>query len=365
MSKLTFYPLTISAIKPETPSSISVSFAVPEELAETFTFIPGQYLTLRCEIDGLLQQRAYSICSSIADENLVVGIKRVQNGVFSNHANDNFKVGTKVEVAPPQGNFTVDLDETQQKNYMCIAAGSGITPILAILKSILLTEPRSRATLIYGNKNSQSVMFKEDLGFLKNRYMDRLVWINIMDHEDQGYELGNGIIDNKKGSALHKSGLINIHAVDDVFICGPESMMSEVSRGFRASGLDADRIHYELFATSSEDVERILEKSQQRIAEYGEEKTSEVTITAGGRSIKITLAAVGENILDAGIHNGLDLPYACKAGVCATCKAKVVKGKVEMNLTHGLEQHEIDDGLILACQAHPVTDEVEVDFDKR
>ena len=234
-----------------------------------------------------------------------------------------------------------------------------------IIKSVLAVEPKSTITLIYGNRRSNSVMFKEDLSFVKNRHMDRFNWINIMDFEDQGADVLNGIIDNKKGAALVRAKLINIKQTDDVFICGPEAMMSEVSRGFREQGFEDSRIHYELFANSSEDSKTMLEKNQQRIAEYGEDKLSKVTVVSDARSIQFELATVGENILDAGMHNGMELPYACKAGVCSTCKAKLIKGEVDMDITHGLEQHEIDTGYILTCQAHPVSDEVVVDFDQR
>jgi len=207
-------------------------------------------------------------------------------------------------------------------------------------------------------------MFKEDLSFLKNRYMDRFQWINIMDEEDQGSDLLNGRIDNEKGSALHRSRLIDIRNTHEALICGPEAMMSEVSRGFRASGLEDSQIHYELFANSSQDSQAILEKAQKRVDTYGEEKSSRVTIVADGRSIAYDLTTVGENILDASMHNGLDLPYSCKAGVCSTCKAKLIKGEVDMDITHGLEPHEIEAGYVLTCQAHPISDEVTIDFDQ-
>ena len=365
MSELQFHTLSIANVRPETETAVCITFDVPEALKETFNFTQGQFLTLRQEIDGEDVRRSYSICSGVADGRLQVGIKRVRDGKFSNYANDHFKVGETVEVMPPQGSFNTELHADNEKNYMCIAAGSGITPVLSIVKSVLAREPKSRVTLLYGNRRSNSVMFKGDLGFVKNRYLDRFTWINIMSQEDQGSDLLNGIIDNEKGSALHKAKLINIFKTDEVFICGPEAMMSEVSRGFRSSGFDDSRIHYELFANSSEDAEKILEKSQERIAAYGENKTSKVTVVADGRAINFELAAVGENILDAGIHNGLDLPYACKAGVCSTCKAKLIRGKVDMDISHGLEQHEIDAGYILTCQAHPISDEVEVDFDQR
>jgi ring-1,2-phenylacetyl-CoA epoxidase subunit PaaE len=208
-------------------------------------------------------------------------------------------------------------------------------------------------------------MFKEELSFLKNRYLDRLHWVNIMSKEDQGADLLSGRIDNKKGYMLQKQKLIDINNTDDAFICGPESMMSEVSRGFRIEGLKEEQIHYELFASSSEDSEARLKKAQQRVHEYGEEKTSAVTVKADGRAIEFDLATVGENILDAGMRNGMELPYSCKAGVCSTCKAKLVEGQVDMDISHGLEQEEIDAGYVLCCQAHPITDKVVVDFDQR
>lgn len=365
MSVNTFYPLTISNIRPETETAICVTFDIPDALKDTFDFIQGQFLTLAADIDGEEVRRSYSICSGVHDAAPQVGIKRVRNGRFSNYANDHFQVGGTVQVMPPQGSFHTKLHKNNQKNYMCIAAGSGITPILSIIKTILVEEPESTLTLIYGNRQSHSMMFKEDLSFLKNRYMNRFQWVNIMDFEDQGADVLNGIIDNKKGAALVRARLIDIKNTDDVFICGPEAMMSEVSRGFREQGFDDSSIHYELFANSSEDSQTILEKKQQRIAEYGERKLSKVTVISDARALQFELATVGENILDAGMHNGVELPYSCKAGVCSTCKAKLVKGKVDMDITHGLEPHEIDAGYILTCQAHPVSDEVVVDFDQR
>ena len=365
MSDTNFYSLTIADIQPETDTAVCLSFDVPDEHREKFNFIQGQFLTLKADINGEEVRRSYSICSGVNDEQLRVAIKRVKNGLFSNHANDHFRAGDQIEVMPPQGTFYSQVNRGQSKNYMCIAVGSGITPIISIIKTVLEEEPGSKVTLIYGNRRSHSVMFKDELSFIKNRYLSRFQWINIMNDEDQGTDLLNGRIDNEKGAALHKSRLINILDTDEAFICGPEAMMSEVSRGFRASGLSDDQIHYELFSNSSEDSEKILQKAHQRIETYGEEKTSRVTVIADGRSIAFELATVGENILDAGIHNGVELPYSCKAGVCSTCKCKLVKGEVDMDITHGLEPHEVEAGYILSCQAHPVSDEVIVDFDQR
>ncbi|MEH6470296.1 MAG: 2Fe-2S iron-sulfur cluster-binding protein [Halopseudomonas sp.] len=365
MSDTNFYPLTITDVQPETDTAVCVTLGVPEALQDKFHFTQGQFLTLKADIDGEEVRRSYSICSSATENRLQVGIKRVRDGRFSNFANDNFKPGDSIEVMPPQGSFHTELKPANAKNYMCIAVGSGITPVLSIIKTVLAVEPDSHVTLIYGNKSSNTVMFKEDISFIKNRYLDRFKWINIMDKEDQGADLLNGRIDNKKGYALQKSGMIDIRATDEAFICGPESMMAEVSRGFRMEGLKESQIHYELFANSASDAQAMLEKAQKRVETFGEEKTSNVTVIADGRSIQFDLASVGQNILDAGMAQGKELPYSCKAGVCSTCKCKLIKGEVEMDITHGLEAHEIEAGYILSCQAHPISDEVVVDFDQR
>lgn len=364
MAALRFYPLTIAEVRPETDSAVCVTFAVPDELRAAFAFKQGQFLTLKADIAGEEVRRSYSICSGVHDGVLQVGIKRVEGGKFSNYANDTFKVGTTVEVMPPQGSFYTETQPDHKKHYLCIAVGSGITPILSIIKTVLHDEPDSTVTLIYGNRRSNTVMFKETLGFVKNRYLSRFNWINIMSGEDQGSDVLNGRIDNAKGTALHKAKLVNLLQMDEVFICGPQGMMAEVSRGMRGVGLSDEQIHYELFANSAEDSEAILEKAQQRVAAYGEEKSCKVTVIADGRALDFKLATVGENILDAGMNNGMELPYSCKAGVCSTCKAKLVSGTVDMDINHGLEAHEIEAGYILACQAHPVSDVV-VDFDQR
>jgi ring-1,2-phenylacetyl-CoA epoxidase subunit PaaE len=365
MTDTKFYPLTIANIADETDSAVCVTFDVPEELKGQFQFTQGQFVTLKMTIDGEEIRRAYSICSGVTEAQIRVGIKRVDGGLMSNYANDNLNVGDTVEVMPPQGAFFTELSSDNKKSYLCIAVGSGITPILSILKSILALEPLSHVTLIYGNRQSSSMMFKEELSFLKNRYLSRFKWINIMSQEDQGSDLLSGRINNEKGYLLQKHKLIDIKNTDDVFICGPESLMSEVSIGLRAEGLEETQIHYELFTSSSEDSQKVLAKAQERIKQYGESKVSQVVVRADGRAIQFKLSTVGENILDAGRTNGMELPYSCKAGVCSTCKAKLVKGKVDMDITHGLEQHEIDAGYILSCQAHPLSDEVEVDFDQR
>jgi len=362
MAETEFYPLRIAEVSPETDAAVCVRFDLPEELADTFRFRQGQYLTLRKTLDDQEIRRSYSICSAVGEPGLEVAIKRIDGGVFSNYANDELKAGDTIEVMPPKGTFTSGLDPTKEKHYMCIAAGSGITPILSIIKTILATEPRSRVTLIYGNRRSSTIMFKDRLGFIKNRYLGRFNWINVLSREEQDAEVLHGRVNNRKGAELQQKHLIDIACTDEFFLCGPESMISEVSRGLRAEGIDESRIHYELFYSSAEDARAVIEKHHARVLQYAGQ-VSEVVVRADGRSISYELSADGENILDGALSHGADLPFSCKGGVCATCKARLVEGEVDMDLNHALSEEDIANGFILTCQAHPVTDRVVVDFD--
>lgn len=356
-----FHPLTVAAVEPETDQAIRVTFAVPEGLEDTFEYLPGQYLTLECLVDGETVRRSYSICSGIHDAAPQIAIKRVEGGLFSNHANDYFAPGMGVDVLPPQGSFHVPLVTEGSRNYLFIASGSGITPVVSNIKSILETEPQSSVTLLYGNQRTATIMFRETLSFLKNRFMTRFHWVNILSREDQGSDLLNGRLNNRKGAELN-SQLISLSDFDHYFICGPESMISEISRGLRGLGVDEANIHYELFASSAEDAKRVVEKHHARAREFAG-RLSRVRIIQDGRSLEFELGADGENLLDAGINQGMDLPYSCRGGVCSTCKARLVEGEVDMDITHGLEPEELKDGYILTCQAHPLTDAVVVDFD--
>lgn len=362
MADTQFHTLTVARVEPETDQAIKVSFKVPEELNGTFRYHQGQYLTLESVIDGEPVRRSYSICSGVNDEALQVAIKRVEGGVFSNFANDELKPGDTVQAMPPQGSFYTELDPAAERNYLFISSGSGITPVVSNIKSILECEPKSKVTLLFGNQRSNTIMFRETLSFLKNRYMTRLHWVNILSKEDQGCELLNGRLNNRKGGELNQR-LIDLSSFDEYFICGPESMISEVSRGLRSVGVGEENIHYELFASSAEDARAVVEKHHARVREYGG-KSSDVTVVRDGRSITFDLTADGENILDAGMNQGMDLPYSCKGGVCSTCKAKLLEGEVDMDITHGLEAGEIEQGFILTCQAHPISDKVVVDFDQ-
>lgn len=358
-----FHSLRVAAVQPETDEAVRIGFEVPEHLRDAFRYRQGQYLTLRSNIDGEPVQRSYSICSSVNAAAMQIAVKRVEGGVFSNFVNDSLGIGDSIEVMPPRGSFFTELNPAQSRRYLFIASGSGITPVISNISSILEVEPESHAALLFGNRRTNTIMFRESLGFLKNRYMTRFFWINILSREDQGADMLNGRLDNRKGGELNRR-LIAIRDYDEYFICGPESMISEVSRGLRGDGVGEERIHYELFAASAEDARAVVEKHHARAREYGD-KVSDVTVVMDGRASSFELSTNGENVLDAGINNGIDLPHSCKGGVCSTCKARLVEGEVDMDIAHGLEEGEVEKGFILTCQAHPISDRVVVDFDRK
>tara|TARA_B110000037_G_scaffold97464_1_gene114245 strand:- start:4234 stop:5328 length:1095 start_codon:yes stop_codon:yes gene_type:complete len=355
--------LTVASVTSETDSAVRVGFNVPDDARAAFRYQPGQYLTLETEIAGVPVRRSYSICTGIHEPCLEVAIKRVTGGVFSNYANDSLRVGDIVKSLPPRGEFSAALKAEHDKSYLFIAAGSGITPVISNVKSILEQEPKSRVTLLYGNQRTRTIMFRESLGFLKNRYMARFHWINILSREDQGCDVLNGRLDNRKGAALNAQ-LIDLHSFDEYFVCGPESMISEISRGLRSVGVGEDNIRYELFAGSAEDARQVVAKHHARVREYAGQ-ISRVTMVIDDRATEFELGADGENLLDSGLSQGLDLPFSCKGGVCSTCKAKLLAGEVDMDITYGLEPGEAAKGFILTCQAHPISDSVVVDFDQR
>ena len=363
MSTGAYHQLTVSEVTPETDQAVCVGFNVPDGLKDAFRFRPGQYLTLRANIDGETVSRSYSICVGPGRDALKVAIKRVEGGLFSNFANDQLKVGSTLDVMPPQGHFCVDVDPQKSHNFLFIAAGSGITPIMSNIEAVLEAEPQSSVTLLYGNQRTSTIMFRQTLSFLKNRYLNRFNWINILSREAQEAPILNGRLDNKKGAELNRQ-LVKLNQFDLFLLCGPESMISEVSRGLKGIGIGEDQIRYELFGSSAEDAAERVARHHARSEAYGG-KVCNVTIVADGRTNMIEIAADGENLLDAGINVGLDLPYACKGGVCSTCKALLVEGEVEMDIQRGLTQDEIAAGMILTCQAHPISDRVVVDFDKR
>ena len=356
MSK--FYPLTVSRVKHETRDAIAVTFAVPPELKSTFAYQQGQHLTLRTLINGEDVRRSYSICSAVQDDLLRVAIKRTPGGLFSSWANESLLAGATLEVMPPMGHFNVPLEPDRERHYLVFAAGSGITPILSIIKTTLQAEPKSRFTLVYGNRASSSVIFRDELTDLKDVYMGRLKLVYVMSREQQDIELFNGRITGDKCSAFLKHW-IDIRDIDIAFICGPEDMMHGVSKSLQDAGMAKEKIRIELFAASIPKHEH-----RPRPIEAGARQQTEVTVIMDGSAASFTMDKDKESILDAGIRAGIDMRYSCKGGVCSTCRCKVVDGNVEMDVNYALEDYEVARGFVLSCQAFPITDKVVVDFDQ-
>ncbi len=355
-----FMPLKVNAVRNETEDAKTLAFDVPAARRERFMFAAGQYLTLRDRIDGQLVVRSYSICSAEQDGELRIAVKRVKGGVFSNHVNDDVQVGHVFEAMSPRGEFR--LPPKAANSYLFIAVGSGITPVLSLIKTALHSDPGCQVTLIYGNKSTATTMFANSLFFVKNAYMDRFQWISIYSQQPQQNPLLHGRIDNRKGRELNRR-LIDIARYEQFYLCGPESMVSEVSRGLADIGIDGGRIHFELFSTSVEDARIVAQKHRARAKQHAG-KSSEMQIVHAGREYRFTLPQDGENVLDAGIRHGADLPYSCKSGICATCKCRLLAGDVTMDVNHGLDPELLKQGYVLSCQSHPVSKTVLLDFDQ-
>ena len=355
MSKV--YPLTVAKVKHESRDAIAVTFDVPDELKDAFAYKQGQHLTLRAMIDGEDVRRSYSICSAVQDKALRVAIKRCAGGLFSNWANEQLQPGVTLEVMPPMGHFNVPLEPGSARHYLGFAAGSGITPLLSIIKTTLQAEPHSRFTLVYGNRASSTVIFRDELTDLKDQYMDRLRLVYVMSREQQDIELFNGRITEEKCGQFLKHW-IDIRDIDVAFICGPEDMMHGVSRSLQEAGLEKEKIRIELFAASIPKHEH-----KPRHIEAGARHQTEVTVIMDGNAASFTMDKDKESILDAGLRAGIDMRYSCKGGVCSTCRCKVLDGEVEMDVNYALEDYEVRRGFVLSCQSFPVTDKVVVDFD--
>ena len=356
MSK--FHPLKVASLARETRDAVALTFDVPPALRDTFRFVQGQHLTLRADIGGEDVRRSYSICSAVQDEVLRVAIKRAPGGTFSSWANERLASGHTIEVMPPMGHFNVPLDAGHQKHYVGFAAGSGITPLLSIIKTTLHSEPESEFTLFYGNRSASAVMFKEELADLKDRFMERLNLVYVMSREPQDIEILNGRIDRAKADALIEHWL-EPASIDAAFVCGPDGMMQAVSESLQAHGVPKARIKIELFAAS---IPKVEHKVHAPPAAGHTECT--VTVVIDGATRQFTLEKTKENIIDAALRQGIELPYSCKGGVCSTCRAKLIEGEVDMDANFALEDYEIERGFILCCQSYPVTDKVVVDYDQ-
>ena len=324
-----------------------------------FTFTQGQYLTFRRDFDGTEVRRSYSICAGKSEGILQVGIKRVEGGAFSSWANEALKPGMVLEAMEPMGNFHVPLTPARAKTYLGFAGGSGITPVLSILKTTLEAEPLSNFTLVYANRGVNTIMFREEIEDLKNRYMGRLSVIHVLESEAQDIELFRGIVDEAKCAALFEHW-VDVTSVDTAFICGPEPMMLGIAAALKDHGLSEDQIKFELFLSSQPG--RLERRATTEGAAPSEQvTTAKVTIDGTTRTIEMDRDTT---VLEAAMQNSLDPPFACKAGVCSTCKCKLLSGEVEMVANHALEDYEVEAGFILSCQSFPLTEQIAVDYDQ-
>jgi ring-1,2-phenylacetyl-CoA epoxidase subunit PaaE len=353
-----FYPLMVKAVRYETRDAAVLVFDVPLELRETFTFIQGQYLTIRTILDGVSIRRSYSICSAVQDGVLRVVVKRAAGGVFSNWLLEHVHAGDMLEVMPPAGNFYVPLKAEHTKHYVAFAVGSGITPIFSIMKTTLLTEPNSSFTLFYGNRASGSVILREELADLKDRFLSRLVIVHVMSREHQDVDLLNGRIDGEKTQELLRQ-FCRLEQVNVIFLCGPHELVQTITSVLRDSEFPSDRIKIEHFAPKTETQSNLISR-----CEVPKPQSCHVIVTLDGGQQPFTMRQGDETLLDGAIRAGIDVRYSCKSGVCATCRAKLLDGKVDMDANYALEDYEIARGFILTCQSYPVSSEIAIDFDQ-
>ncbi len=361
MSTPHFHPLRVREVRRETAECVSLALEVPAHLEPMFRFTQGQYLNVRRDLGGSEVRRSYSICSGADDGELRIAVKEVPQGLFSTWANRELAAGDSIEVMPPEGRFFVPLDPAQAKHYVAFAAGSGITPVLSLARTILAREPRSRFTLVYGNRTLGSVIFNEALEDLKDRHLARFALYHVFSREAQAVELFHGRIDAAK-VARFLDTLIPPALIDEAFLCGPASMGGEVKALLEARGVPAAHIHLERFGAPPPRAGSESPRPEPAASTAGQ---SNVTVIVDGVRHALVLAADGPSILDAALQAGADLPYACKAGVCCTCRARLVAGEVRMDANYTLEPAEVAAGFRLTCQSHPVTPEVTLDFDQR
>jgi ring-1,2-phenylacetyl-CoA epoxidase subunit PaaE len=355
MSK--FHSIQVADIYKETKDCSVITFDIPENLKSDFSYNSGQHLTLRTTINGQEVRRSYSLCSSPTQNTWQVAVKKIDSGLFSTFVNDQLKKGDFLEVMPPNGTFFTEVNPSLAKNYIAFAAGSGITPVLSIIKNHLASEPNSTFQLFYLNRTVKSIIFKEELEQLKNVYFNRFEIFHFLTKEHRVSELFNGRFTKEKLQVLTEK-IINIPAINECFICGPEDMIFLVRDELTAAGLPKDKIHYELFTTG------LTEEDKQRINKIVEKKVegTEVTIVDGGKEFHLVMGEDFDNILDGALAAGADLPFACKGGVCSTCRCKVLEGTVEMKLNYSLEEEELAKNYVLSCQAVPTSKKVVVDF---
>ncbi len=358
-----FYALRVRAVEPDTDEAVIVSFDVPAELRERFAFTQGQYLTLRATLDGKELRRSYSVCAGVDDDVLRIGVRKVRGGVFSNWIAQGLQAGDSIEIMPPQGRFYVPVDAQARRHYLGIAGGSGITPVLSILKTVLAREPHSRFTLLYGNRSLRSTMFKEELEDLKNRFLARLQLHYVFSDEHSDSPLHQGVLDADRVAAFLR-GVVRADTVDHAFVCGPYQMNDQAEAALLAAGLAPGQVHIERFGVAPGDLPAAAGAVMHH-AETRDPPLARVTIRRDGLSHTVDFRQGDPSILDVATAAGLDLPYSCTSGVCGTCRARLLCGEVRMDRNFALEKADIEAGFILACQAHPLTEQVEISFDER
>ncbi len=357
-----FHPLTVIDVRRETSQCVSVAFEVPAGLEALFTFLPGQYLTLRAKIDGEDLRRSYSICSQAGSGELRVAIKEVEGGVFSSWVNQHMKKGDVLDVMPPAGQFTAEPVTGRRRHYLLVAAGSGITPVISIARSVLAIEKESEVTLLYGNRWFNSIIFRDSLEDLKDKYLGRFRLFHILSSEPNEINLYHGRIDREKLEGFAAS-FVDMSAVNDVYVCGPEPIIHCVRAFALDKGLQPSQIHFELFSSPGQQKRDTGAPTASQTRPAGQ--ICDITIILDGTESRFQLPAGDTPLLDAAQQHGLDIPYSCKGGMCCTCKAHLDEGTVNMEVNYALEPGEIEAGFILTCQARPTSPRVVVNYDRQ
>ena len=351
-----FYPISVKEITKETEDTVTLSFDIPEHLHSLFEYRSGQYLTIKTSINGEELRRSYSLCTAPHEGKWVVAVKKINNGIFSSYANERLKSGDVLDVMPPQGSFLLPEKSDREQTIVFFASGSGITPIMAQIRTILDLRIE-KVILFYGNKNTESIVFREELEALKNQYLERFSLHYILSKEHLGSELFYGRIDKNKCSLFCKY-FIEIGDIKGVYLCGPSEMIFNIKEALIEEGVMDSKIHYELFHAPTQHKQESIQETTEDSS-----KMSKVKVRLDGLTFEYALLYNGKSILDSALENGADLPFACKGGVCSTCKAKVTQGKVQMDVNYALEEDEVEAGYVLTCQSHPRSSEIMVDFD--
>ena len=352
-----FYPLRVTDVRKDIRDAVIVTLQADAADKAHFDYIPGQYLTFKKTFDGEELRRSYSICSSADDKLLRVGIKKVKGGWFSGWANEELAVGDVLDTLPPQGKFHDVIEPDVGKNYLMFAVGSGITPILALTKTILESEPKSKVILTYVNRSFNTIMFREELSDLKDRFLTRFSILHALKNDAGGIDMLNGRVDADKLDQLFTTWMSPVDA-DKAFICGPRELLFLIVDRLKAHGMPKEKIKIELFASAPP------KKSKPKTEGVDVKKDVKATVIIDGQSRQFEMARTGESFLEAALAANIELPFSCKGGVCSTCCGKVIKGKVEMQTNYALEDYEVERGLALTCQAMPLSDDITISFDE-